>query len=314
LTGTPHKDLVPAAVFALVLVLLFFFVPALASGVTLLAPAPLLFVYLRHGRRAGLVLMALVFGTLATLLGGGQALQFLGGEAVLAIVLAETVLRGLSFDKSILLGTLGSGLMSLAVLLAVFSGEEGSPVDFFQREIEKHTAQSIETLKSMGESQQKLEAMRQFSEETSRTLASAYPLFVALGALVGAILNYSLVRWLWGRLYGPGLFSPAKFSEWVFPEEFVWGVIASGAVFFFASGMLAILGMNVFFALLAVYFFQGLAVAVHILSARKVPVFWWGLFFFMILLQPLLVGIVAGVGLFDIWADFRKLRPRPQAE
>jgi len=33
----------------------------------------------------------------------------------------------------------------------------------------------------------------------------------------------------------------------------------------------------------------------------------------MVFMQPLLMGLVAGLGLFDIWADFRKLRTRPEA-
>jgi uncharacterized protein YybS (DUF2232 family) len=309
----PHKDLVPAAALILVLILLVIFFPALAAGITVLAPVPLLFVYLRHGRRAGLMLLALLFGALAAFQGGGQALQFLGGDAVMAVLIAETVLMGLAFDKSILLGALGSALVSLALLLAVFSGEEGSPVDFFQKEIEKRSSESIATMKSMGESQETLDALQAYTEENSRTLASAYPVFVFFGALVSTILNYTVVRWLWRRLFGAGLFSPARFSEWIFPEQFVWGVIASGGLFFFGEGALGLVGMNVFFVLLAVYFFQGLAVAVYFLSARKVPVFIWVALLIMVLLQPLLVGLVAGVGLFDIWADFRKLRTPPAA-
>jgi len=313
LREAPQKDLVVAAGLILVLVLLVLFFPPLAAGLTIFAPAPLIFVYLRRGRGAGLTLLALVFAALAMLRGGGEALQFIGGDAVLAVLIAETVLLGLSFDKSILLGTLGSALVSLLLLLMALSGEEGTAVDYFHKEILERTRESIESFKAMGESQETLDAMQAYSEASSRTLAAAYPVFLGLGALVGAIFNYSLVRWLWQRLYGPGLFSPAKFSEWVFPEQFVWGVIASGALFFFVEGGVGVVAMNVFFALLVVYFFQGLAVAVHTLKARRIPVFLWVALLIMVLMQPLLMGLVAGLGLFDIWADFRKLRTRPEA-
>ena len=69
--------------------------------------------------------------------------------------------------------------------------------------------------------------------------------------------------------------------------------------------------MNVFLGMLTIYFFQGLAVTIHILRSKNIPVFVWWLMFLMVLLQPLLVGVVMGVGVFDLWGDFRKLKTRP---
>jgi len=37
-------------------------------------------------------------------------------------------------------------------------------------------------------------------------------------------------------------------------------------------------------------------------------VFFWILMFFVILLQPLLVGVSIGLGVFDAWMDLRKIR------
>jgi hypothetical protein len=30
-----------------------------------------------------------------------------------------------------------------------------------------------------------------------------------------------------------------------------------------------------------------------------------------VLAQPVLIGALIGLGLFDLWVDFRKLRPKP---
>jgi uncharacterized protein YybS (DUF2232 family) len=60
-----------------------------------------------------------------------------------------------------------------------------------------------------------------------------------------------------------------------------------------------------------VYFLQGLAILIHFLESRNVPVFFWTLIFFVIVLQPLLIGVAVGLGIFDIWIDLRKIRTKP---
>ena len=54
---------------------------------------------------------------------------------------------------------------------------------------------------------------------------------------------------------------------------------------------------------------------VLVLKARKVPIFLWLFLFIIIFAQPLFIGLIAGMGVFDIWADFRKIRnPMPSEE
>ena len=297
-------------VIILGLVAALFFVPTMGGLARVFSPVPIIFVYLTRGKIAGLILIALVFGVILSLKGVGQALLFFAGDAVMALIISETIVYRMSFDKSILFGSLGSWALSLVLVVALFSGGEVPIIDYFQKEIEQYSQQSLQTLETMGEDKETLAAMRDFSQEISRTLASAFPFFIFSGALLGGILNYLLVRFLWTRFYGPGLFSPEKFSDWIFPEQFVWVLIGSGGLYLLAGGFIEILSMNVFLGMLTMYFFQGLAVAIHILRAKNVPVFVWGLMIAMVLFQPLLVGAVIGVGVFDLWGDFRKLKTR----
>ncbi|MCH7498973.1 MAG: DUF2232 domain-containing protein, partial [Nitrospinae bacterium] len=63
--------------------------------------------------------------------------------------------------------------------------------------------------------------------------------------------------------------------------------------------------------LLVLYLFQGLAVVVHILTAKAFSKWVWIVIFALILFQPMFMGVVMGIGLFDIWVDFRKIRKTP---
>ena len=77
---------------------------------------------------------------------------------------------------------------------------------------------------------------------------------------------------------------------------------------FLGQGIVAEVGMNLFVMMMVVYFAQGMSIVIHFLKARKVPVFLWFVLFILIFVQPILIGLIAGMGVFDIWVDFRKIR------
>jgi uncharacterized protein YybS (DUF2232 family) len=110
------------------------------------------------------------------------------------------------------------------------------------------------------------------------------------------------------RIYGVGLFSGRAFSDWVCPDNLVWCFIFSGSAVFLGNGMVESAGLNVFLIMLCIYFSQGLSIVVHFLKVRNVPTFFWFVLFILIFVQPLLIGLLAGLGVFDIWVDFRKIR------
>ena len=74
------------------------------------------------------------------------------------------------------------------------------------------------------------------------------------------------------------------------------------------SGLIENVGLNLFIVMMVIYFAQGMSIVVHFFKTRKVPVFLWFIFFILIFAQPILIGLIAGIGVFDIWVDFRKIR------
>jgi uncharacterized protein YybS (DUF2232 family) len=203
---------------------------------------------------------------------------------------------------------LASGFVSMVLLVALFGDQDVSVKEFFAKQVRSHFSQSMEAFESMGENKAEVEEMRVFAEKAAEGFAASYPAFLLIGSLIGAAANYALIRIAWMRLYGPGLFSGRAFSEWICPENLVWGFILSGVALFLGQGMVADAGLNVFLVMLCIYFAQGLSIIVYFLKVRKVPTFFWFVLFILIFVQPLLIGLVAGLGVFDIWADFRKLR------
>lgn len=306
--SSPPKNLLVAVVliFGLLFALMVF--PQLGALIGILSPFPLVFVYLQKGRQIGLSLVALVFVVLLLLVGANQAMLFLAEYALMAVVLAEMIRIQLPGDRCIAISALASGLVSIVLLLALFSDQDTSVEEFFEKQVRAHFSQSMEAFESMDEDKAQVAEMKAFVEKAAEGFAASYPAFLLIGSLIGAVANYTLIRIAWARLYGPGLFSEGAFSEWICPENLVWVFILSAAVLFLGQGMIADAGMNIFLVMLCIYFAQGLSIVVHFLKVRKVPTFFWFVLFILIFVQPLLIGLVAGLGVFDIWADFRKLR------
>jgi len=67
--------------------------------------------------------------------------------------------------------------------------------------------------------------------------------------------------------------------------------------------------VNVLIILLPLYFLQGLAVMEHFLVRKGLSLLMRGLSYLLLLVVNPLPVIVTGVGIFDLWADFRKPRP-----
>jgi uncharacterized protein YybS (DUF2232 family) len=310
----PQNLLLPLVlVFALLFALAVF--PFLGAMVGVLSPFPLVFIFLQRGKQAAAVLMVLIFGVLWFLVGEKQALLFIAEYAVMALVLGEMIRAKFPGDWCIGASSLVSAGVSILLLIALLGDQDTTIRDFFEKQIRAHFVQSMEAFETAGDSEADIVDMKAFVDKTLSGFASAYPAFVLIGSLVSSMANYGLLRIVWGRIYGPGLFSERTFAEWVCQENLVWGFIASSAALFLGQGIVADAGLNLFIVMMVIYFAQGLSIVTHFLQARKVPVFLWIALFILIFVQPLFIGLVAGIGVFDIWLDFRGIRnPLPEKE
>ena len=294
--------LVFALLFALVVI------PPLGALVGILSPFPLVFIFLQRGKQVALVLMALIFGVLWFLVGQNQALLFMAEYAVMAFVLGEMIRARFPGGWCIGASSLISGGVSILLLVALLGDQDTTVKEFFENQIRAHFAQSFETFGSIGENKAEIEEIKAVFEKMVGGFASSYPAFVFIGSLISAMANYGLLRLVWGRIYGLGLFSERTFAQWVCPENLVWGFIAACLALFLGQGFIGDVGLNLFIVMMVIYFVQGMSITIHFLKARKVPIFLWLIFFILIFAQPILIGLIAGIGVFDIWVDFRKIR------
>jgi uncharacterized protein YybS (DUF2232 family) len=68
-----------------------------------------------------------------------------------------------------------------------------------------------------------------------------------------------------------------------------------------------VIALNLLLVIGAYYFAQGLAVIGFFFHKNKVPRFLRGLTYVLIVFQQIFTLLVVGLGLFDLWGDFRRL-------
>jgi len=142
-------------------------------------------------------------------------------------------------------------------------------------------------------------------ESMASFLQEAYPgIAMTVAGLMTLGLVFLLSLFARGRYTVPG----RAFQEWKAPEPLVWVLIVAGFLVVFVEGLPGTFALNLLVILLPVYFLQGLAV-IDCFFRRKAfsPIFRAVGYVLVTLVNPLPL-LVTGIGVFDLWADFRKPR------
>ena len=302
--------LIPYGIF-LVIILVTFVAPPLGMIVGMLTPVPLILVYLQRGKITGLITISAVGLALLFLVGPELAIAFITAYGLMAAAMAESTRLSFSFEKILLIGTLAPAVLTLLMLFAGLAGEEGSSMKALEDTIKSAAEGYILVLEKSGETPENLKIIRKSVEDTIPTVARIFPSFVLISSLAGAVLNFLAVRYLWRRFYSRKYFEGMNVSRWMLPDVMVWALIASVGSIFFGPGISHVVGMNLAIILVFLYFLQGLSVVTHILKAKAFPKWVWVIVFILIPLNPMFFGLVVGMGIFDIWVDFRKIRVTP---
>ncbi len=95
------------------------------------------------------------------------------------------------------------------------------------------------------------------------------------------------------------------YSYWKLPEQLVWIPIAATVLFLLSNNWLKDLGLNMILVSGVVYFFQGLAVFIHLLGRWKVPAYLRVLLYVMLVIQSYGLLLIALLGIADTWMNLR---------
>lgn len=151
----------------------------------------------------------------------------------------------------------------------------------------------------------------EMQQELAAVLASLRELMPRI--LPGILLSMILVTvWmnqvLWNGLLlrmSPELAPWPSYSSWHLPEQMVWLPIAAAAGYVFGPESWEAIALNGIIIAGVIYFFQGLAVFLHMLARWKVPGYFRILLYGMLVIQSYGLILLSLLGVADIWLNLR---------
>jgi uncharacterized protein YybS (DUF2232 family) len=272
----------------------------------IVSPFPLVLQRLRGGLSGALLSGALAAALLAAVFTPGQGLAFVLVLALPGLLIGEAMARGRGLLRGCAWAFLAlSAEISLALLLAAGPMSENSlqPVEQYR------SPQFLEELKASGWPPEQVTDWTDKMTTLRDALAIVFPAaYIIAGALVvlvnGALLRLYLVR------RDPGWLEDGEFERVRFPLVLAGSFVLSGA-----AVLVEPLRPAAYNALLVQAFFfglQGLAVVAFYARRLAGPPFLRAVVVVLVLVNPWAAQILALLGLFDSWIDFRKWAEPPE--
>lgn len=301
------KDIATGVMAVLAIFSLSVFLPVIGFIFSLFIPLPIVFYRAKLGRPQGIavplvaiVLMTLVFGGLSI------DLLFFAGLMLLGFVMGEMFEKPLSIEMTIgatsalvivagMIGVLLYSITSHTGIIALVSSYVATNLEL-----------SLKLYEGLGIPQESIDAIAKASDRIQYVLVRIMPSIVAASTLFVAWINLIVARPLMLRR---GLAFPdfGRLNHWRAPDPLIWGVIACGVVMLTPATGIRLLGINGLLVLLTVYFMQGIAILSFYFEKKGLPRFVRVVLYTMIAFQQLFLLIVIGIGLFDMWVNFRKI-------
>jgi len=102
------------------------------------------------------------------------------------------------------------------------------------------------------------------------------------------------------------------YSTWKLPEQLVWLPISASVLFITGHGTLKDLGLNALLISGTIYFFQGLAVFIHLQKKWKIPAYLRVILYLMLIVQSYGLILISLLGLGETWINLREPKKKQQ--
>lgn len=290
--------------------LLVVLIPLAGAIVIVLTPLPVLLYYTKLGRFRGLAVFAISLTLVLLILKLIHPdiifplllLMLVGGTGIL---LAEVLRRSWPVEKTLIIPV--AVLLACGGCLLLLQGYQTGqpPLRLIENYILSSIGENIKLYEQMDISSEQLAFIKDHAGAIADLLTWIFPATVLVGVSLFVWLNILAARRLFQK---HGLHYPefGDLTRWKAPEKLVWLLIGAGGMLLVEVGAIKYTGLNLLIICLFVYLCAGLSVISYFFKVKRIPVFFKVLFYVLIAIQQYLLLLVMALGLFDLWADFRK--------
>ena len=305
------RDIVSGIAITSLIFTISVYMPIIGFICSLFIPLPTLFYRSKLGRRTGAIIPIITIMVMIAVLGGISIdILFFVELLFLGFVLSELIELDLSIEKTMLYAC-GSVISIGIVGLLFYSNLSDKGIYAFVAEyVSKNLKLTLEIYENMGVSQDSIHMISNSLENIKYVLIRIIPALVVASTFFVSWTNLLVAKPI---LKSRGLFYPSfgSLKIWKAPEFLIWVIIGCGLLLLVPEKTFKIIGLNGLLIMLTVYFFQGIAIVSFYFEKKRFPRMLKVFLYTLIALQQAVLLVIIGLGLFDMWLNFRKLEPSP---
>jgi uncharacterized protein YybS (DUF2232 family) len=305
--GDSSKDILSGLTITTLIFAVAVYMPIIGFISALLIPLPTLFYRSKLGRITGAVLPVLATILMVVILGGISIdILFFFELLMLGYILSELFEMDLSVEKTMLYAC-GSVLLAGILCLLFYSKiADTGVIPLVSEYVAKNLELTLALYENMGVSEETVDKISASLENIQYVLIRIIPAIVTASTF---FVSWTCLLLAKPMLKSRELFYPAfgALNLWKAPEFLIWGLIGSSVLLILPHKNFKIVGLNGLLILMTIYFFQGIAIVSFYFEKKQFPRMLRFFAYTLIALQQVVLLIVIGFGIFDMWLDFRKL-------
>ncbi len=308
-----NRTEIPISFIVSVAATLFLFLSGLAiplAGMLMipLVPQPSLAFGVKYGRGPAFAILFTV-SLLLFLFGGREVAVGFLLLALMVVLFFYFFGRDWPID-GVVVGTAAGMFVALSTLLLALFGSLSQLREVTGNALRENLELSLKIYEKAGFSPETIELARERSPQIIDMVLQIMPALAFISFVAIILINLVLLSYRFPQ-YRASFYSLGDPKEWSSPEPVIWCFIFSGFCLFLpADWGLHTAALNLLLIVAPFYFFQGLAIVAYFFYHKKVPLFLRGIGYVLIALEQLVTLAIVGLGLFDLWGDFRQLKNR----
>lgn len=284
---------------------------------SLLTPLPFLFYSSKLGLNKGLkvcLVTILIVGIVTKMAGQPELLLFCLEFGIAGLIISELFRREFNYSLTIFIGTFLALLVGAGFFLFISITRGVTPfemaVTYLQTNLDNTLANTISLYESRGLDQQVIDQLKHAGPKIIGWIKKIYPSLAIIGTGFVVWINVVISKPLF-------LFRGIKYPDmgradyWHAPEYMVWGLIAAGFSILFSISTVELIAINAVIVFSVIYVFHGLSIVLFFFNKYNVPIWARFIIYVIIIFQWLFMIVLALMGLFDQWIDFRKINKKP---
>lgn len=300
-------DLLIGSIATLALFLAYVMFPLVGMIPGILAPFPAIYYSLKRGGIIGAAIVLITTVVLVIVTDFAAILLYLLQCGVISLALPGFLSSGRGGARSIAYAV-AIALSVILLMAGIYGATQGGDIHAqVLKGIQSSLSQTSALYERAGVKGEDLKTLQQGMTQAGTLIGRIYPALVVVSLVLVAGINLLILKKAAARLPLP--LPVGEFICFKNPEQLVWVLILAGFALLVPNRFLTTAAMNILVVTLALYFIQGMAIISQFYTRFTVPRFVRYLFYLVLALQPYLALMVAMLGIFDLWGNFRTPKP-----